>query len=181
MNIYQIKITLRHIHPPVWRRIQVMADTKLGKLHHILQDVMGWTNSHMHAFVIGDNTYGEPDLDPTGDLEMENESNVRIDKVAKAGDTLIYEYDFGDGWEHELKIEKILETEPGAHYPVCLAGERACPPEDCGGPPGYAYLLEALNDPQHEEREEMREWVGDNFNPERFEVDEVNRQLKGVR
>jgi len=172
---------LRHIHPPIWRRIQVAGDTRLGKLHHVLQVVMGWTNSHMHAFVIGDDTYGEPELDDTGDLEMENERNVRLDKIAHKGDTLVYEYDFGDSWEHELKIEKVIPPESGARYPVCLAGERACPPEDCGGPWGYEQMLQVLNDPDHEEHEEMREWVGEEFNPERFDLGEANRQLKGVR
>ncbi len=176
MNIYQIKITLCHIKPPIWRRIQIAGDTKLGKLHDILQAVMGWTNSHLHAFRVGHDTYGVPDPDFPDDTKSER--NVRLNKIAQEGDSLIYEYDFGDGWEHDLEIEKVMPPEPGTQYPICLAGERACPPEDCGGPWGYEHMLEVLNDPEHEE---MREWVGDEFDPERFEVDEVNGQLKGVR
>jgi hypothetical protein len=181
MNIYQIKITLKHIHPPVWRRIQVPADIKLGKLHRILQVAMGWTDAHLHAFRVRHETYGVPDPDALFDTEMKNERNVHLDRIAAGGDTFIYEYDFGDGWEHELKTEKVLPTEKGRRYPLCLAGSRACPPEDCGGPPGYKRLLEALRDPKHEDHEEMREWIGDKFDPEAFDLDEVNQILKRVR
>jgi len=180
-NIYQIKITLRHIRPPVWRRIQVPADIKLGKLHRILQAAMGWYDAHLHAFRVGHETYGVPDPDPLFDTEMQNERNVRLDRIAAEGDQLIYEYDFGDGWEHELLIEQVLPAEKGRRYPLCLSGKRACPPEDCGGPPGYERMLEVLRDPKHEEYEEMREWIGDPFDPEVFDPEEVNRMLKQVR
>ncbi len=174
--IYQIKVTLRHITPPLWRRIQVTGDTKLGQLHDILQDVMGWTDSHLHAFRIGRDSYGEPN--PEYNDGMKNERNVRLDKLAEEGDKLIYEYDFGDGWEHEMLIEKILEPEIGATYPRCLAGKRACPPEDCGGPHGYMNLLDILHDPKHEEHEEMCEWLGDDFDPEHFSVEEINEVVQ---
>ena len=181
MKIYQIKITLKHIRPPVWRSIQVPADIKLGKLHRILQATMGWTDSHLHAFRVGHETYGVPDPDPLFDTEMENERNVRLDRIAAEDDKLIYEYDFGDGWEHELKIEKVLTPEPGMRYPRCTAGKRACPPDDCGGPWGYEHLLEVLRDPKHEEYDEMREWIGGDFDPEAFDLNEINRTLKSVR
>lgn len=174
--VYQIKVTLRHIAPPVWRRIEVPADIRLGKLHHVLQVVMGWTDSHMHAFRVGMVQYGTasrefPDM-------FKNERTVRLDQIVVVGKKLIYEYDFGDGWEHELRIEKTIPAEPAAHYPRCLAGERACPPEDCGGPPGYEHLLEVLRDPRHEEYNEMREWIGGDFDPEAFDPSEVNVMLK---
>ncbi|MDX1251210.1 MAG: plasmid pRiA4b ORF-3 family protein [Gammaproteobacteria bacterium] len=175
-NIYQLKITLRHTRPPIWRRVQVKGDTKLGKLHRIVQEAMGWTDSHLHAFRIGRTVYGVPDPDFIDDIE--NERSIRLDKIATEGNTFIYEYDFGDGWEHDIKVEKILNAEPGVHYPVCLAGKRACPPEDCGGVPGYEYLLEILSDPQHEEYEERREWLGGEFDPEAFDIDGVNRGLR---
>ena len=178
-QIYQIKVTLRHIAPPIWRRIEVPADIKLGKLHHILQAVMGWTDSHMHAFRVGMVQYGTasrefPDM-------FKNERTARLDQIVAAGKTLIYEYDFGDGWEHELKIEKALTPEPGMRYPRCTAGKRACPPDDCGGPWGYEHLLEVLRDPKHEEHEEMREWIGGDFDPEEFDLDEVGEALKHIR
>jgi hypothetical protein len=177
--IYRIKVTLRHVAPPIWRRIEVPADIKLGKLHRVLQIAMGWTDSHLHAFRVGHESYGIPD--PEFPDDMENERNVRLDKVAGEGDTLIYEYDFGDGWEHELKIEKTVPAEPAVRYPRCTAGRRARPPEDCGGPPGYERLLEVLRDPKHAEHEEMREWIGGEFDPEVFDLDEANETLKHVR
>ena len=174
--IYQIKVTLRHIKPPIRRRILVTADTKLGQLHLILQDVMGWTNSHLHAFRIGLDNYGEPN--PDFNDGMKNERNVRLDKIAQEGSKLIYDYDFGDGWEHDLLIEKIVQTETDANYPLCLAGKRACPPEDCGGPPGYLNLLDILNDPKHEEYADMRAWINnEEFDPEYFSVDDANAVL----
>jgi len=179
MNIYQIKVTLRHINPLIWRRTQVVGDTRLGQLHHILQIVMGWTNSHMHGFRVGRDNYGA--LDPDFPDDVKDERNVRLDTVAKQGSTLIYDYDFGDGWEHELKIEKVVDPDPAARYPVCLAGQRACPPEDCGGPPGYADLLDILDDPEHEEYEDMAEWAGEDFDAEAFDLDEVNRLLRHLR
>ena len=175
--IYRIKVTLRHVAPSIWRRIEVPADTKLGKLHRILQAVMGWSDSHLHVFRAGHTTYGVPDPDSPDDMEIENERNVRLDEIANERDAPIYEYDFGDGWEHELKIEKVLIAEPSVRYPACLAGKRACPPEDCGGPPGYERLLEALRDPKHEEHEEMREWVPEGFDPEAFDLGDINRAL----
>ncbi|MEX2165357.1 MAG: plasmid pRiA4b ORF-3 family protein [Sulfuricaulis sp.] len=181
MNIYQIKITLKHIRPPVWRRIQVPADTRLGRLHRILQTTMGWYDMHLHAFRVGHETYGVPDPDPLFDTEMKNERNVRLDRIAAEGDKLIYEYDFGDGWEHELLVEQVLPAGKSKYYPICLAGKRTCPPEDCGGPPGYERLLEVLNDPKHEEYEEMREWIGGDYDPEAFDLDEINSLLKRVR
>lgn len=175
--IYRIKVTLRHVAPPIWRRIEVPGDIKLGKLHRVLQATMGWYDAHLHAFRVGHTTYGVPDPDALFDMEMENERNVRLDKVAGEGDTFIYEYDFGDGWEHTLKVEKIVPADPTAHYPRCTAGSHACPPEDCGGPPGYEHLLQALRDPKHEDYEEMREWLGGEFDPEAFGLSMVNQSL----
>ena len=177
--IYRIKVTLRHIAPPVWRRIEIPADIKLGKLHDVLQMAMGWTDSHLHGFRAGRDSYGVPDPNFPGDFN--NERNVRLNQIANEGDTIIYDYDFGDSWEHDLKIEKTLPPEPGAHYPRCLKGSRACPPEDCGGPWGYQNLLDALKDPKHENHEEMLEWFGDEIDSEAFDLDEVNQVLKRMR
>ncbi len=172
-SIYQIRITLRHIEPPIWRVLLLKADTRLGELHDILQEVMGWEDDHLHGFRIGQDTYGEPD--PGFPSDILNERNIRLDKIASAGDTFVYDYDFGDSWEHELKIEKVMPAEPGTHYPICLDGQRACPPEDCGGPYGYARMLEVFRDPKNEEHEEIVEWLGEEFDSEAFDVDTVNR------
>ena len=178
-QIYRIKVTLRHIAPPVWRRVEVPAYIKLGKLHHILQAVMGWTDSHMHAFRLGIEQYGVPNRE-FPDM-FRNERNVRLDQLVGKGDKLIYEYDFGDGWEHELKIEKELTPEPGIRYPRCTAGKRACPPDDCGGPWGYEHLLEVLRDPKHDEHEELREWIGGDFDSEAFDLNETDQTLRAIR
>ncbi len=136
---------------------------------------MGWTDTHLHAFRAPSGVYGVPDPDFPGDIT--NERGVRLDKVAGEGDVLIYEYDFGDGWEHEIHVEAVEPADSAIRYPRCTGGERACPPEDCGGPPGYADLVAILNDPSHEEHAAMREWAGPDFEPERFDLEEINRLL----
>ena len=177
MNIYQIKISLEHIKPRIWRRVLVVGDTKLGKLHDIVQAAMGWDDCHLHEFIIGHDRYGTPDA--PGDLK--NEHRITLEKILNQGDKFIYEYDFGDGWRHTLKIEKILPAENGQRYPRCLAGEHACPPEDCGGIPGYMRMLEILNNPGDEEYEEMLEWAGEDFDPEAFDLDAINQALWRLR
>ena len=146
MKIHQLKITLKHIKPPIWRHLEVPADIKLGKLHDVIQIAMGWTDSHMHAFIAEETVYGTPDPEFGGSTKSER--NVRLDSIVKAGGKLVYEYDFGDGWEHEIKIEKFLETDPATHYPRCTAGKRACPPEDSGGLYGYEEFLAANSIPK---------------------------------
>ena len=111
----------------------------------------------------------------------QSERVIRLDKVSGPGDAFSYEYDFGDSWIHEIRIEKALPADPAVHYPRCLAGERACPPEDCGGPPGYEDLLAALQDPAHPRHEEIREWAGPSFDPEAFDPAKVNRILWRLR
>ena len=173
-KILQIKITLKRSKPPIWRRIQVASGTLLPDLHEIIQTVMGWTDSHLHQFEDGKTNYAmstEDDWSPVIDY-----SNLVIGKfIKKNGDTLIYEYYFGDGWEHILKLENVLDSV--MEVPVCLAGKRACPPEDCGGIWGYSNLLEILANPDHEEYESSLEWVGDNFDPDYFDIVEINEFL----
>ncbi|MBI1881343.1 MAG: plasmid pRiA4b ORF-3 family protein [Chloroflexi bacterium] len=182
-DIYQIKVTLRDSKPPIWRRIQVPSDINLGKLHRILQVVMGWTDSHLHQFIVGGTYYGEPDPDYQDmGMEMRDEKRVKLNQFVRGEKSrLRYEYDFGDSWEHELLVEKILPPEPGVRYPLCLTGKRACPPEDVGGVWGYPDFLEAIKDPKHPEHEDMLEWVGGEFDPEAFDLDEVNEALRHVR
>ena len=134
-KVYQIKVTLEGMRPPIWRRLEVLSDTTLDNLHLILQVVMGWDNYHLHEFTIGGIEYGHPDTD--FDSEVEDEERVKLYQVApKESMKFIYEYDFGDGWRHTVLIEKILPVEKGKHYPCCVKGKRACPPEDVGGPFG---------------------------------------------
>lgn len=180
VSIYQLKVTLKGINPPIWRRIQVTSDTSLSKLHYILQIVMGWTDSHLHQFVAGQTYYGIPD--PDDFREVKNEARYKISQVTtREKMKFLYEYDFGDSWHHEILIEKILQPEPGVRYPLCLAGKRACPPEDCGGVWGYADLLDAIKDPSNPEHRAMMDWVGSDFEPEAFDVDAFNQMLKNIR
>jgi len=178
-NIYQLKITLKRIKPPIWRRIQVPGSITLYKLHEVLQVVMGWHDCHLYQFTINGTYYGEPDDEFL--VEVKNARRKKIkDMVKQERKKFIYEYDFGDGWEHEIVVEKVLPPEPGKRYPVCLKGKRACPPEDCGGPWGYASLLDILQNPDHPEYKDMREWVGD-FDPAHFDLEEVNSELKSIK
>src|SRR5262249_33442882 len=175
--VYQIKVTLKGSKPPIWRRMQVISATTLAQLHRILQCVMGWEGSHLYRFVVGGMEDGDPrmleEMDAADARRVTMTSLVRGDKAK-----FLYEYDFGDSWDHDLLIEKVLPCEARKSYPVCLTGKRACPPEDCGGIWGYASFLEAIQDPQHPEHEEMLEWVGGEFDPEAFDLDEVNRELQ---
>jgi hypothetical protein len=181
-SIYQIKVALRDSKPPIWRRIQVSSDINLGKLHRILQVVMGWTDSHLHQFIAGGTYYGEPDPNYSNMYDMRDEKRVKLYQLVRGEKSkLRYQYDFGDSWEHELLVEKILPPEPGVHYPICLKGKRACPPEDVGGVWGYDSFLEAIGDPNHPEHDDMQEWIGGEFDPEAFDLDEINEALRYVR
>jgi hypothetical protein len=176
-QIYQIKVTLQGSDPPIWRRIQVRGDTPLDKLHDILQVVMGWTNSHLHQFIVGEAYFG-PSNPYYEELELSDESAFKLSRITRSeGSAFIYEYDFGDSWTHELRVEKIIPPE-GGQYPVCLAGERACPPEDVGGVWGYEEFLEAIRDPDHPEHERYIEWIGGEFDPEAFDLEAVNAALR---
>ncbi len=178
--IYQLKVTLKGSKPPIWRRIQVLSDTRLGKLHRILQVVMGWSDYHLHQFIVGQTYYGVPD--PDFEMDVRSERTVPLSRVLLAPKAkLIYEYDFGDSWEHELLLEKVLDPDPTVRYPICLTGKRACPPEDCGGIWGFAEFLEAIASPDHDEHERMLEWSGGRFNPEAFDLHEVNRRFGTIR
>ena len=180
--IYQIKVTLNDSKPPIWRRILVRSDITLAKLHRIIQAVMGWADYHLHQFIVGRTYYGVPHPDYGGFVEMRDESRVRLNRIVPGERFKFrYEYDFGDSWLHTLLVEKILPPEPGQQYPVCIKGKRACPPEDVGGIWGYYGFLEATQNPDHPEHEEYLEWVGGEFDPEAFDLDEVNRALRALR
>jgi Plasmid pRiA4b ORF-3-like protein len=179
-EIYQIKVTLLGTDPPIWRRLLVPAELTLEQLHQVLQRAMGWEDCHMHEFRIGQQRFGKPDpMEQTfRGPRTTSERTARLFSVlGRVGATAVYTYDFGDSWEHQLAVEKRLAPESGRAYPVCLAGERHGPPEDCGGIPGFYNLLEAISNPDHEQHDELLEWLGGSFDPEAFSVDEVNRRL----
>lgn len=177
-TIYQLKIALRGLRPPIWRRVLVPSDIRLDALHHVLQATMGWSNSHLHAFTFDDRVFGEIDPSYGNDLEMENERRFKLSTLIKEpGARFFYEYDFGDSWEHAVTLEATLPADPAIEYPICIKGKRACPPEDCGGVWGYMNLLEILSDPSHEEHRAMSEWAGTDLDPEEFDLDLINRRL----
>jgi hypothetical protein len=180
-QIYQIKVTLDDIHPPIWRRILVPGNTTLLKLHDIIQIVMGWEDYHLHMFTIEGFIYGNPEDDEYGDLGTLDEARITLSQVVYGENQRFkYEYDFGDSWDHTLLVEKILPPKDGVRYPICLKGKRACPPEDVGGVWGYENFLEAIRDPKHDEHEEYLTWVGGEFDPEAFDFEKVNPQLRSM-
>lgn len=178
--VYQLKIALKNLKPPIWRRIQVTDTTTLNELHLIIQEVMGWENYHLHQFSIGGLNYGQPQQ---GDgTEVRNEKTLKLsDVVSGEKFTFNYTYDFGDDWAHSILVEKILPFFCEVRYPICLAGKRACPPEDCGGTWGYIEFLEAIQDSSHPEHENLLEWVGGDFDPEDCNLDEINQRLADCR
>jgi len=180
--IYELEISLLDSEPRIWRRFAVAGDITLVKLHHVAQLVMGWTDSHLHQFVMaGEVRYGSKHLYLDPDPDVRDERRVRLNRVLSGpGDSLLYQYDFGDGWDHLLEVIGVGPAEQGVRYPVCLAGERACPPEDSGGIYGYYEILEAIADPDHEDHEEMAEWLGAGFDPEAFDEDAVNQMLASL-
>lgn len=179
--IYQIKVTLEGSRPPIWRRLLVPANVTLAQLHDIIQIAMGWEGYHLHQFIIGRTYYEEPDPDYGSWMEMRDEHKVTLRQIAPGeGMKFRYEYDFGDSWMHQILVEKILPSEPGKVYPVCIKGKRACPPEDVGGIWGYYNFLEAIQDPEHPEHGDYLKWIGGKFDPEAFDLEKVNRALQAL-
>jgi len=177
--IVQIKVKLLGVSkPPVWRRLQLRADTRLDHLHDMIVAAFGWEDHHMHAFTSGPEEFGVPDPE----LGHTDERRVSFGQLIGAiGDRLRYTYDFGDDWEHEIVVEDLLDTDPDTHYPVLVAAKGACPPEDCGGPWGYADLKEILADPEHEQHQEMLDWLGlansSAFDPNAIATDQIEQEL----
>lgn len=173
---YQIRVTLTYTQPPIWRRLRVPARTSLARLHKALQLAMGWGDYHLYLFHVGGKDYGVPDPDWDDVLDSRK---MTLDKVFDGGrKSFIYEYDMGDSWEHEIRLLRTVD-EDGPFE--CVAGARACPPEDCGGTPGYYELLRKLSDPDNPEHDDIIEWVGGEFDPSVFDIAAVNRALKRMR
>jgi hypothetical protein len=181
-KVLQLRVSLRYIKPPIWRRVLVPDNWRLGDLHPLLVAVMGWGGYHLHAFRFGGGF--NPTEYSTRQMAFEcgprilDEDQVLLSHVIRRkGQTFSYEYDFGDCWQHEVKVEKILPYDPSVSLPICLAGERACPPEDCGSYPGYENVLRVLQKAKTPEDLRLREWVGC-YDPERFDLEAVNGRLR---
>ena len=180
VTIYQLKLTLKDSKPPIWRRLQVRSDATLDQLHYTFQVAMGWTNSHLHQFAVGSVWFGDPY--PEDGFDVIDERLVQLGQIVRrVKDKFVYEYDFGDRWQHETVVEKRLKPEANPLYPRCLAGKRHCPPEDVGGVWGYGHFLEAIGDTEHPEHADYLKWVGGSFDPVAFDLEDVNQRLKQLR
>jgi hypothetical protein len=173
-KLFELDVRLRQIEPPIWRTIEVAGDSSLEDVHFAIQVAMGWTNSHLHQFEIDDVHYGMVVVDERHDLEDERE--VSLQDIVQRGSSFVYEYDFGDGWEHDVTVTKV-STVAKLPRSRCVGGGRACPPEDCGGPGGYAHLLHVLAHPEHAEHQSLVAWA-DGFDPERFSLPKNGHDLR---
>ncbi len=178
-SVFRLRIQLNDVDPMIWRRMLVPGAIRMGKFADILLAVMGWSNSHLHAFTVGDTRYGMNDDEfPEGEID---EKTVTVLQALRAERRFTFEYDFGDSWEHEVVIEELRWSALGLKFAVCLDGANACPPDDVGGTWGYAEFLSAIADPTHEEHENYLEWAGGPFDPTDFDLAEVNALLQKVR
>lgn len=176
--VYQLKIVLHGSKPAIWRRILVRGGTSLELLHVILQEAMGWQDCHLYFFEADKVQYNPPEMED-GFEDAESVLNYILAAVAPEPKAKIkYEYDMGDGWMHAITVEKILPADAKLKLPYCVAGERACPPEDCGGLWGYYAMLDILGDPKHPDYAEMKERICDDFDPDAFDLEAVNKRLK---
>lgn len=174
-SLYQIKVTLVGSKPPIWRKLIIKNNIRLDQLHSVLQIAMGWSNCHLHQYRVGRSYIGIPE--PDFDMDVTDERKVYLkDIISNPKDNLVYEYDFGDSWEHKIVLEKLLPLN-SSESPLVIKGRMACPPEDCGGIWGYSDFLDAIQDPKHEEHESMLEWVGGRFDPDEFDMTFINKRL----
>jgi Plasmid pRiA4b ORF-3-like protein len=179
----QLLIELSDVEPMVWRRLLVPDGINLGTFHDMLQVTMGWSDSHLHSFLIGGRTFGEPDDDFDEDFDEEriDEASVSLHEALAGHQRFEYEYDFGDGWTHQLTVEAVLPLTDRLRFAICLGGQQACPPEDVGGPVGYRDFLSAMADPAHEEHADYMAWIGGAFDPLLFDIGQPNVALQMIR
>ena len=177
-----LKITLNDVKPAVLRRVEVPLGIRLDRLHLTIQAAMGWTNSHLYELRAGDVGWSTPYPDADWADDFLDASKARLGDVLEDIGTkkLVYLYDFGDGWEHTIMIERLADPEPGMLYPRLTGVNGRCPPEDCGGPWGYAELLAAIKDPKHERHSELTEWIGDDFDPDADDASELTAQMASL-
>jgi Plasmid pRiA4b ORF-3-like protein len=177
-RVYTLHITLRGVRPPIWRRVQVWGSLTLATVHDVIQTVFGWTDCHLHQFFIGRVSYGQPN---DFDQVVLDEAEVTLaEALGTRIKRFLYVYDFGDDWQHDIVVEKITAGDSGSDRPLCVGGKRHRPPEDCGGPPGYAEFLDTIRDPGHQQRSAMFEWVDGSFDSEAFDLATVNRALAAL-
>jgi hypothetical protein len=176
-HIYQFKITLKGSKPSIYRTIIVEDDRTFYEFHHIIQIVMGWFNCHLYQFNTG--AYCITDSSMVDYKEVVDSEQIKLNQVFMAeGEKIEYEYDFGDGWIHTIKLEKIVPIKLNELYPTCIRGKRNCPPEDCGGIWGYEHLLEVIKNKKHPKYKDMKDWLEDDFDPEYINIEEINNKLK---
>jgi hypothetical protein len=182
-RVYQLRIELQHIEPRIWRTILVPETLTLPRLDRVVQAALGWTNSHLHDWRIDGKRYGVPNPEWEAPDQLLDERKFTVGAVLGEGiEEFGYEYDFGDGWEHRVVVEKRLAADPNRNtWPMCIAGANACPPEDVGGPPGYMDFVQAMRDPAHEEHLAMWRWYGGPFDPTAFSLNDANRAIKRAR
>jgi hypothetical protein len=181
-TVLQLRIDLEEVEPAVWRRLMVPGDASLATLHRMLQAAMGWNDSHLHAFEVGDRSYGPDDDEDDPPEDQIDEGTTSVLDALNAGpvDEFLYEYDFGDGWSHRIRVEGRATQDVAMTVAICLAGAQACPPDDVGGPDGYEAFLAAVSDPGHEEHEDFLQWVGGSFDPTAFDPEAVNIALRSL-
>ncbi len=177
--LLQLKIELAGIKPLIWRRVVVPETITLAKLHQVIQAAMGWTDSHLHEFEIAGEHYGIPDPDDAFGPPVVSEARAKLGKSLGNMASFRYVYDFGDDWEHKIKVEKVGPPE-ACTTPIYLGGANACPPEDVGGPYGYADFLEAIGDPAHPEHQQMRDWIGQEFDPKAIDHGMIESRLQRI-
>ncbi len=183
-NIYQLKISLKDTSPPIWRRVLVPSDISLYHLHKIILAVMEWSDCHLHGFIKNKDTISWPDAfmydaDEMLEEQRKKESSMVLSNyLTQEKDKLRYVYDFGDDWIHTILLEKILPYDDKQTYPVCIKGKRNSPPEDCGGIWGYYDLLDILSDKSDPEYKEVIDWLGGEYDPERFDINRINELLQ---
>jgi hypothetical protein len=182
-RIYQLHIALLDIHPMIWRRLWIPDNLKLSKLDRVIQAAFGWTNSHLHEFRISGERYGMTEIESMdGDEELKSDKKFTLTKVLS--DTVKefeYEYDFGDCWRHRVVVEGIMAATPYNDWPLCLAGENACPPEDIGGPGGFEDFVQSMADPEDDDHFENWNWHGGPFDPKGFDVNTTNARIRNLR